>query len=41
MILREDPRLYMDVYAIKISPDMINKPFKAYQEGGLVVNIFA
>jgi len=31
----------MDVYAIKISPDMINKPFKAYQEGGLVVNIFA
>ena len=41
MMLREDPKLYMDVYAIKISPDMINKPFKAYQEGGLVVNIFA
>jgi hypothetical protein len=36
-----DPRLYFDAFAIKISPDMINKPFKAYNEGGLVVNIFA
>ena len=36
-----DPDLFYDVYAIKISPDMINKPFKAYNEGGLVVNIFA
>ena len=36
-----DPRLYYDVFAIKISPDMVNKPFKAYQTGGLVVNIFA
>ena len=40
-IMPGDPRLYLDVYAIKISPDMINKPFKAYQSGGLVVNIFA
>jgi len=40
-IMDGDPRLYMDVFAIRISPDMINKPFKAYQSGGLVVNIFA
>jgi hypothetical protein len=31
----------MDVFAIRISPDMVTKPFKAYQSGGLVVNIFA
>jgi hypothetical protein len=36
-----DPRLYFDAFAIKISPDMVSKPFKAYNEGGLVVNIFA
>lgn len=40
-ILEGDPRLYFEAYAIKVSPDMINKPFKAYQSGGLVVNIFA
>jgi len=40
-IVEGDPRLYMDAFAIKISPDMISKPFKAYNEGGLVVNIFA
>ena len=40
-IMDGDPRLYMDVFAIKISPDMVTKPFKAYQSGGLVVNIFA
>ena len=36
-----DVRLYFDAYAIKVSPDMKTKPFKAYQTGGLVVNIFA
>jgi hypothetical protein len=40
-IMDGDPRLYMDVFAIKISPDMVTKPFKAYNTGGLVVNIFA
>jgi hypothetical protein len=40
-IMDGDPRLYLDVFAIKISPDMVTKPFKAYQSGGLVVNIFA
>jgi hypothetical protein len=40
-ILPGDPRLYFDAYAIKVNPEMVNKPFKAYQSGGLVVNIFA
>ena len=40
--LREgDPRLYMDAFAIKVTPEMATKPFKAYNTGGLVVNIFA
>ena len=34
-------RLYLDAFAIKVSPEMATKPFKAYQSGGLVVNIFA
>jgi hypothetical protein len=36
-----DTRLYLDAFAIKVSPEMATKPFKAYQSGGLVVNIFA
>jgi hypothetical protein len=36
-----DPRLYYEAFAIRVSGDMKTKPFKAYQEGGLVVNIFA
>ena len=36
-----DTRLYFDAFAIKVSPEMKAKPFKAYQTGGLVVNIFA
>jgi hypothetical protein len=40
-ILEGDPRLYFEAYAIKVNPEMATKPFKAYQTGGLVVNIFA
>jgi hypothetical protein len=36
-----DSRLYFDAFAIKVTPDMATKPFKAYNTGGLVVNIFA
>ena len=36
-----DSRLYLDAFAIRITPEMATKPFKAYQTGGLVVNIFA
>ena len=36
-----DSRLYFDAYAIKVTPEMATKPFKAYHTGGLVVNIFA
>jgi len=36
-----DTRLYFDAFAIKVTPDMKMKPFKAYQTGGLVVDIFA
>lgn len=36
-----DPNLYMNVYALRISPDMINKPMKIYRnEGGLIENPF-
>jgi len=41
MIPEGDPRLYYKAFGIKITPEMKTKPFKAYQEGGLVVNIFA
>jgi len=40
-IFEGDPRLYFEAYAIKVNPEMATKPFKAYQTGGLVVNIFA
>jgi len=36
-----DPRLYYQAFGIRISPEMKTQPFKAYREGGLVVNIFA
>jgi hypothetical protein len=41
MIPEGDPRLYYKAFGIKITPEMKTKPFKAYNEGGLVVNIFA
>jgi hypothetical protein len=40
-IMEGNPKLYYEVFAIRISPEMKTKPFKAYQTGGLVVNIFA
>ena len=40
-ILEGDPRLYFEAYAIKVNPEMASKPFKAYNTGGLVVDIFA
>ena len=40
-MLENDPRLYFEAFAIKVSPEMASKPFKAYNTGGLVVNIFA
>lgn len=40
-IMEGNPKLYYDVFAIRVSPEMKTKPFKAYQSGGLVVNIFA
>jgi len=36
-----DPRLYYEAFGLKITPDMKTKPFKNYNTGGLVVNIFA
>ena len=36
-----DTRLYFDAFAIRVTPEMKMKPFKAYQTGGLVVDIFA
>jgi hypothetical protein len=36
-----DPRLYSEAFGLKITPDMLEKPFKLYKkEGGLVVNLF-
>jgi len=40
-IMEGDPRLYFDAYAIRVNKEMVDKPFKAYNTGGLVVNIFA
>ena len=40
-ILPGNPKLYYEAFAIRVSPEMAQKPFKAYQSGGLVVNIFA
>ena len=40
-IMEGDPRLYFDAYAIRVNKEMADKPFKAYNTGGLVVNIFA
>ena len=36
-----DPRLYSEAFGLKITPDMLEKPFKLYKKtGGLVVDIF-
>ena len=36
-----DPRLYSEAFGLKITPDMLEKPFKLYKkEGGLVVDLF-
>jgi hypothetical protein len=40
-IAKDDPTLYMNMYALKITPDMLNKPMKLYKhEGGLINNVF-
>jgi hypothetical protein len=37
----DDPRLYYEAFGLKITPQMLQQPFKLYKkEGGLVVNIF-
>ena len=36
-----DPRLYSEAFGLKITPDMLERPFKLYKkEGGLVVDLF-
>ena len=36
-----DPRLYYEAFGLKITPQMLQQPFKLYKkEGGLVVNMF-
>lgn len=36
-----DPNLYMNMFALRLSPDMIQKPMKLYKkEGGLIENVF-
>ena len=36
-----DPRLYSEAFGLKVTPDMLEKPFKLYKKmGGLVVDIF-
>ena len=36
-----DPRLYYEAFGLKITPQMLEQPFKLYKsKGGLVVNIF-
>lgn len=40
-IPEDDPNLYMNVYALRITPDMIQKPMKLYKhKGGLIENVF-
>jgi hypothetical protein len=40
-IAKDDPMLYMNMYALRITPDMLNKPMKLYKhEGGLINNVF-
>ena len=40
-IMGDDAKNYFEAFAIKVSPEMKSKPFKAYHTGGLVVDIFA
>ena len=36
-----DPNLYMNMFALRLSPDMIQKPMKLYKkEGGLIESVF-
>ena len=36
-----DPRLYSEAFGLKITPDMLEKPFKLFKKkGGLVVDLF-
>lgn len=38
---KDDPALYETMFALKITPDMLNKPMKLYKhEGGLIEDIF-
>jgi hypothetical protein len=40
-IPKDDVRNYYEVFALKITPEMLGQPFKLYKkEGGLVVNLF-
>jgi hypothetical protein len=40
-IAAEDPNNYLNMFALRISPDMVNKPMKLYKsKGGLIENIF-
>jgi len=36
-----DPENYLNMFALRISPDMINKPMKLYKsKGGFIENVF-
>ena len=38
---KDNPELYDLMFALKITPDMLNKPMKLYKhEGGLIEDIF-
>ena len=40
-IAAEDPANYVNMFALRISPDMLNKPMKLYKaEGGFIENVF-
>jgi hypothetical protein len=40
-IAAEDPNNYLNMFGLRISPDMVNKPMKLYKaKGGLIENIF-
>ena len=40
-ITAEDPANYVNMFALRISPDMLNKPMKLYKaEGGFIENVF-
>jgi hypothetical protein len=40
-IPKDNPELYDLMYALRVTPDMANKPFKLYKRtGGLIEDIF-